>query len=68
MGGNEKTMSHKTTLLINSDTGELECKICGSVFYSPVKPINGEIYYRTEFSCPNGCTTSPDRDLTHECR
>ena len=47
-----KTMSHRTTLLINPYTGELKCKICGNTFYSSVKPIVGEIYYNTEFSLP----------------
>ena len=54
-----KTMSHRTTLLINPYTGELKCKICGNTFYSSVKPIVGEIYYNTEFSCPNGCNVNP---------
>jgi hypothetical protein len=67
-GDNEKTMSHMTTLLINPDSGELQCKICGTIFYSPVKPVVGEVYYHTEFSCPNGCNVSPDLDLAHECR
>jgi hypothetical protein len=58
-----KPMSQGTTLLINPYTGELKCKICGNTFYSPVKPIVGEIYYHTEFSCPNGCNINPD--LTH---
>jgi transcription elongation factor Elf1 len=66
MGGNEKTMSQMTTKLINPYTGELQCKICGTVFYSSVKPLVGEVYYHTEYSCPNGCNVNPD--ITDEFR
>ena len=57
-------MSHPTILLINPYSGELKCKICGTTFYSPVKPIVGEIYYHTDFNCPNGCDVNSD--LAHK--
>jgi len=65
MEGVGNTMSYKTALLINPYTGELQCKICGTIFYSEIKPIVGEVYYNTEFRCPNGCdiNTNP----TDEC-
>ncbi|HVP95855.1 hypothetical protein [Methanoregula sp.] len=60
-------MAPINTLLINAHTGELKCKICGTTFYSPVKPIVGEVYYHSSFKCPNGCTgdhvPGPDPDL-----
>ena len=56
-------MTPVNTLLINPYTGELKCKICGTIFYSPVKPIVGEIYYNTAFQCPNGCTETHHPDL-----
>ncbi len=49
-------MTEKITRLINPDTGELQCKICGTIFFSEVKPLVGEVYYNNEYICPNGCT------------
>ena len=56
-------MNPINTLLINPSTGELKCKICGTTFYSPVKPLVGEIYYHTSFHCPNGCMDNHGPDL-----
>jgi hypothetical protein len=55
-----KTMTHRTTRLINPHTGELQCKICGTSFFSREKPLLGEDYYDKEYHCPNGCTHSGD--------
>ncbi len=52
------------TKLINSHTGELECKLCGTRFFSSVRPLNGELYYRTRFRCPKGCEVDKDDTQT----
>jgi hypothetical protein len=53
-------MTHRATRLINPHTGELQCKICGTTFFSSVKPLVGEVYYETEYTCPKGCVFNPD--------
>ena len=53
-------MIHRKTRLINPHTGELQCKICGTTFFSQVKPLVGEVYYETEYACPNGCAFKID--------
>ena len=53
-------MIHRATKLINPHTGELQCKVCGTTFFSRVKPLVGEVYYETEYPCPNGCVFKTD--------
>ena len=41
--------------LIDPNTGEMECKVCGARHYARVKPDSGGNFYRGSWQCPNGC-------------
>jgi hypothetical protein len=46
--------------VVNPWTGEMECKLCGSVHFASIKPMSGGKYYRGSWQCRYGCTL-PDR-------
>jgi len=52
-------MAEKLMKLINSRTGEMECRVCGATHYSQIKPLAGEIFYHNDWECRNGCRLSP---------
>jgi hypothetical protein len=43
--------------LINSNSGEMECRICGSQYWACIRPGGG--YHPCSWQCPNGkCSTN----------
>jgi hypothetical protein len=48
-------MSKKVMKLVNPWTGEMECKVCGSVHFASIKPMSGGRYYRGSWQCQYGC-------------
>ena len=41
--------------LINGYTGEMKCRVCGSVHYASIKPRSNGHYYRGSWQCLYGC-------------
>jgi hypothetical protein len=41
--------------LINEYTGEMKCKVCGSIHWATIKPQRNGRYYRGAWQCQNGC-------------
>jgi hypothetical protein len=54
MTGGDNT-TKKVMKLVNSNTGEMECKVCGTRHIARVKPDSGGHFYRGSWQCPNGC-------------
>ena len=53
-------MTKKVMKLINPYTGEMECKVCGSVHFASIKPrSNGKFYYGS-WQCIHKCKL-PDK-------
>jgi hypothetical protein len=44
--------------LINEYTGEMKCKVCGSIHLASIKPRSNGRYYRGAWQCQFGCKTS----------
>lgn len=41
--------------LINEYTGEMKCKVCGSIHWASAKPRSNGRFYRGAWQCHNGC-------------
>ena len=44
--------------LINEYTGEMKCKVCGSVHWASIKPRSNGRFYRGAWQCQYGCKIS----------
>jgi hypothetical protein len=43
--------------LINEYTGEMKCKVCGSIHFASIKPQSNGRFYRGAWQCQYGCKT-----------
>ena len=43
--------SRKAMRLIDPYTGKMQCRHCGSVHYSSIKPLSGGLFYRGSWQC-----------------
>ena len=41
----------KVMELLNSYTGEMRCRVCGSVHFASIKPHSNGLYYRGSWTC-----------------
>lgn len=48
-------MSKKVIVLLDPNTGLMECKICGSRHWANIRPGSNGKYYRGSWQCQNGC-------------
>jgi hypothetical protein len=48
-------MTKKVMKLISPYTGEMECKVCGSVHFANIKPRSNGKYYYGFWQCINKC-------------
>lgn len=48
-------MSKKVMKLVDSTTGQMECKVCGAVHCALVKPESNGNYLRGSWQCQHGC-------------
>jgi hypothetical protein len=46
-------VSRKVMRLVNPLTGQMVCKVCGSVHHAQIRP--GGLYYRGSWQCQHGC-------------
>jgi hypothetical protein len=46
-------MCKKVMKLVDPSTGQMECKVCGSVQWANLR--GGGHYYRGSWQCQNGC-------------
>ncbi len=49
--------------LINEYTGEMKCKVCGSVHWASIKPRSNGRYYRGSWQCQYGCKIKTKKQL-----
>jgi hypothetical protein len=49
-------MGKKVMKLVDSNTGKMECKICGSIHFASMRPnAEGGGYRRGSWQCDNSC-------------
>ena len=54
----------KVMKLVNPSTGEMVCKVCGSIHLAILK--SGGKYYRGTWQCHNGCTLESSTPITED--
>lgn len=45
----------KVMRLINPSTGKMECRVCGAIHYSNIRPDSGGQFYKGSWQCRYGC-------------
>lgn len=45
----------KVMKLLDSQTGLMECQLCGARHFANIKPGSNGNYYRGSWQCQNGC-------------
>ena len=48
-------ISRQPMVLISEYTGEMKCKVCGSIHWASIKPHGNGQFYRGAWQCQNGC-------------
>jgi hypothetical protein len=55
------TASRKVMKLLDTNTGLMECKVCGARHFANLKPNSRGNFYRGSWQCRNGCRLEPRR-------
>lgn len=48
-------MTWKAMKLIDPQTGEMQCRVCGHTHHGKLEPGTGGKFYRGTWQCPHGC-------------